>query len=441
MLCSTLETLSPLLNQLDLRESTEGYLDPLSLYAIADSLGVRLAPGVRERQSHPRYLTAMAVAAAVCASFDEDTVASDGVSPPWQVFEWLMVEGLVRTQSEDKPLVGLPGRDKVGRTLKDKVPVSARTYLKTPSVFGFHGVYRLLAKTLDVVNEDRLGELGYRLLSAWEKAQGLPGFYTTNSGVGQSVRQMLQTAVQEGLAAGHVTRYPGWRGWEFFNTHLHPNDFTHEEAQLIAIALLDEVTPYREQTLRFLTSREGQKAWVGRDEREFHQKLRPHATPDFTALLDAIDHYETFSRMLQDAFDDCLYHLSQYRHPQDFKQLGDLPSIKACSQAIPKLYRTVSDALSPFNESSRFETTFRRFADPLPPAEWAETLLDHHREVQNNKPPNGRAPWLDWFANGKVMVRAGYVREEGGRHTADYVHAYRTMPLYSFAMDLGMLSS
>jgi len=136
-----------------------------------------------------------------------------------------------------------------------------------------------------------------------------------------------------------------------------------------------------------------------------------------------------------------VYQLSLNRHPQEFEKLGALPSIKICSQAIPKIYRTVSDALSPFGESIRFETTFRRFAEPLSPAEWAEILLDHHREVQNNKPPNGRAPWLEWFDNGKVMVRAGYIREQGGHHTTDYVHFYRTSPLHSFSMDLGMLSS
>lgn len=47
--------------------------------------------------SHPRYLTAMAVGMEVCRDFPEDKVAADGITPPWLVFEWLMVEGLVRT--------------------------------------------------------------------------------------------------------------------------------------------------------------------------------------------------------------------------------------------------------------------------------------------------------------------------------------------------------
>jgi hypothetical protein len=278
-------------------------------------------------------------------------------------------------------------------------------------------------------------------LAAWEKMQGLQGFYTAESGPGRSVHRILQGAVQDGLEKGHVARQAGWHGWEFFNTHLHPNEFTKDEAELIATTLLDKAFPFREQTLQFLTSREGQKAWSERDERQFHQELRPHVSPDFAALLDAIEHYETFSRLLQDAFDDCLYQLSQLRRPQDFKQLSALPSVKECNQAIPGLYRTVSEALAPFGETARFETTFRCFADPLPVVDWVEVLFEHHRSIQNNKPPNGRAPWLDWFENGKVMVRAGYVRDQGGKHTPDYVHAYRTTPLYSFTVDLGMLTA
>jgi hypothetical protein len=80
--------LLPLLTEVDPTTSTEGSIDPLGLFAIADSLGVRLAPGVRERQAHPRFLTAIAVSCAVCSEFDEAVVAKDGVSPPWQVFEW-----------------------------------------------------------------------------------------------------------------------------------------------------------------------------------------------------------------------------------------------------------------------------------------------------------------------------------------------------------------
>lgn len=54
--CMNDESILPFLSQFDPPEQAEGSLDPLGLYAIADALGVRLAPGVRERQSKPRGL-------------------------------------------------------------------------------------------------------------------------------------------------------------------------------------------------------------------------------------------------------------------------------------------------------------------------------------------------------------------------------------------------
>ncbi len=126
--------------------SAEGALDPLGLYSIADALALRLAPGLRERQADPRFLTAYAVSLELCKEFGEETLAADGISEPWQVLEWYLVEGLVRTRQNRQETHGLPGSDKAEQAIKDGVPLSAARYLKTPRVFGFHGVYRLLAR-------------------------------------------------------------------------------------------------------------------------------------------------------------------------------------------------------------------------------------------------------------------------------------------------------
>ena len=55
--------LTPFLTEEDPAPSDAGTLDPLGLYAIADALAVRLVPGVRERQKHPRSVTATAITA------------------------------------------------------------------------------------------------------------------------------------------------------------------------------------------------------------------------------------------------------------------------------------------------------------------------------------------------------------------------------------------
>lgn len=132
--------LMPLLSEADPKVSAEGSIDPLGMYAIADALAVRMIPGVRERQQHPRFLTHIAVSLSIAAEF-EGQIATDDISEPWQVFEWYVVEGLVRSTKDSKLLRGLPGTEKVAQALRDNVPLSASRYLKTPTVFGFHGIY------------------------------------------------------------------------------------------------------------------------------------------------------------------------------------------------------------------------------------------------------------------------------------------------------------
>ena len=53
-----LTLMAPVLSERDVAPGTEGGIDPLGLAAIADRLGTKLVPGVRERQQHPRFLTA-----------------------------------------------------------------------------------------------------------------------------------------------------------------------------------------------------------------------------------------------------------------------------------------------------------------------------------------------------------------------------------------------
>lgn len=98
--------LTPLLTEADPAETSEGSIDPLGLYSIADALATRLVPGVRERQKHPRFLTAIAVGLAICSQFEDEGPAAEGKSEPWQVFEWYQVEGLMCTISHNFSIIG-----------------------------------------------------------------------------------------------------------------------------------------------------------------------------------------------------------------------------------------------------------------------------------------------------------------------------------------------
>lgn len=116
---------APLLTELDEADSSEGGIDPLGTEPIAEELGVRLSPGVRERQNHPRFLTATAVSLWICEGYSPDTTARDGITPPWLVFEWYVVEGLVRSRGTNgEDIAGLPGRNKATAAWKDRVPLA-----------------------------------------------------------------------------------------------------------------------------------------------------------------------------------------------------------------------------------------------------------------------------------------------------------------------------
>jgi hypothetical protein len=453
----------PLLSEYDPALSAEGSLDPLGLYSIADALAVRLVPGVRQRQRHPRFLTTMSASFAICEDFGEEVVASDRISEPWQVFEWYVVEGLVRTLGsgqdlaarDDEVLVdpypaltnndrlhGLPGRNKAAKAIHEEVPLSAKRYLKTPSVFGFHGVYRTLARELNIEMAGRMGEAGYELLSVWQEEQGLTGFMGSVLGEGQRWRDLFRKAVEDGLKKGAVARTNGWQGWSFIRDHLSHTQPGPREAQLLANLLSGGNSGFRGQAAEFLSGEEGLEIWEATgSERAFHAALLKFASEGLGELLKAISAYESFSRLLQDAFDDCLFHLSLTRRKVGPQELSGLQSVVQASQKVPSLYPDVAERLSPWNLTARLENSFASLGQAMAPLDWAETLMEHHRRVQGRKPPQGKASWVDRFDDGGYMVRPLYLRDRGGLHADEYVHAYRTDPLFSFLRDLGKVNS
>lgn len=443
---------TPLLTEADPATSAEGPGDPIGLYAIADALAVRLVPGVRERQQHPRFLTVMAVSQAVCSEFGEDVIAKDGVSEPWQVFEWYVVEGLVRTLGETDEVRGLLGRDKAARALRDKVPLSAARYLKAPAIYGFHGAYRLLAETLRVEQDGRLAEFGHQLLTTWMDEQGLAGFHGTADGPGREIRRQLVAAVSEGLESGCTKRSGGWSGWSFFSEHLVPRRAGRREARTIAAALTGVEAPTRAELIQFLVSDSGQSLWrklVDQnedqripDERPFHAALRKAASPALGELLDAIDAYESFARLVQDAFDGCLHLMSLNKGCRTpLSELARAAGVERACREAPHLFHKAKDLLlTQEGFSARFQQAFVDMAEPLSAETWVGRLLERHRQVQRAKPPNGKNPWFERFDDGSVVIRPGYLRENGGRGGHSYVHTYRTQSLWSFANDLRMVS-
>ncbi len=430
--------LAPLLTEYDNVNTSESSLDPLGLTLIAERLGTKLVPGFRERMRHPRFLTAMTAGAVVCTEFDDDQVARDGITPPYQVYEWYVVQSLVKTfRNEASEILGLPGREKATNAMRKGYPLCAQNYLKAPSVFGFHGVYRTLAEDLDILRQGRLGEAGDRLLRIWETEQDLAGFYTREQGPGSSLRQALTNAVKDGLTKSKVVREWNWSLNRIIAEKFAPYRAKVEENEAIFTMLCEEPSSYRDQIIRFLVSNGGSCLWLkGRNEKELHAALLKSASPDLRELLQCIRSYEHFARLIQDAFDDCLRYMSCKKGKINIKELAGLKAVNLAHKNLPEIFSEVSNQLSPFGYASEFINGFGNLLVNGNCDAWVEQLLDHHFTVQKRKPPFGKNPWIDRYDDNAYCVRPLYRRDEPARMDDSYVHPYRTNAIWSFLTDL-----
>jgi hypothetical protein len=121
-------------------------------------------------------------------------------------------------------------------------PMSATAYLRVPTIFGFHGVYKPLARNLGIVDDKlRLADCGYELLKTWQGERGLDGFLPSamNKGPGTQLGTLLRIAVEEGLRDGYISRSDSWQGWRLLAEHLVPANIGAREAQYIHQLLLD----------------------------------------------------------------------------------------------------------------------------------------------------------------------------------------------------------
>jgi len=439
---------APKLTDYDMPELSEGSIDPLGLAPLSARLAERLTPGIRERTMHPRFMTAMTVGAVVCEYFPEDKVAADEQSSPWQVYEWYAVLGMVhrsRKSNQPEAIRGLPGREKAATALKTQpVYLSAANYLKVPSVFGFHGVYKGLARELNILDGMKCNDVGFDLLLALEDEKNLKGFHE-GKGNGGSWCDILRQAVRDGLAKGFTNRSLAWQGWDFFFNYLLPYEAGPKESAILWQALLGDPNGPRAILLQQMVTEEGQSVWKKCNidqkgsERIFHEWLRNRVNGEIVSILDAIDAYESFSRLIQDAFQDLLLGASEPK-PVAANVLSNLGGVKHAYQQLHRAYDQAIDRLSLFHEDGIFTDTFADLITPTTVEEFVALLLEFHHRNQARKPPAGKASWFDHFEDGRVMTRAEYRYRSPSQMNDSYVGLYRTGSLWSMASDLACVS-
>ena len=412
-------------------------IDPLGLTPLGEQLSVELIPGVRERQSHPRYLTAIAVSHAICDEFPADTVAADGVSEPWQVFEWYLVEGLVRSAAS-APEANVPGSQKAEKAFRQGLPLSASRYLKTPTIFGFHGVYRLLARTLSVEQADRLADFGFELLDVWQKERGLNGFYGSGVGYGRNIRSILTEAVRKGLNLGETTGSDGWSGWRFFFDHLDPTKAGPKESQLIWRKLESGTKGFRKEVLGFVVSKNGQNLFrtEGVTEKKLYSALKRIASTELRTRIETIQRYENFCRLLLDAFEACRHDITQTRRGVQPSRLGTISAVAKAAELLPEAFITAEADFGQSTRGAQFRRTFLEVSQKRTATDFVMALFEHHKRVQKAKPPEGKTSWLEQHFDGSLLVRPEFRLDKAPRAIGEFVNPYRLKSLNSFAVDL-----
>jgi hypothetical protein len=420
--------------------SGEGALDPLGLAAIGDQLAEWILPGLRARMSRPRFLTAIAVSAVVCEGLEEN-YAADTITPAHLIFEWLLVEGFAR-EGRDGEVRRTPGILKAREAQRAGMKMSAKNYLKVPSVFGFHGVYKRLASNLRIVDDGySLGDNGYALVKIWQQEQRLEGFVdsTLPRQSGLNLKRLLRSAVEDGISHGHTARGGGWQGWRFFADHLVPARIGEQEAHFIRQLLLDPAGDRREEVFRLLDIPDNLHLRDEASEANMMRHLLPQASPELAHRFRVIKAFEEACAGIEDAF-DWLRYLSTCSRTRaltraEFTSVAEVIQVSAeLTQRLQSVERLLNDA--PQQAQERFTELSNFFGHVRNADDLFDAVLRRHSFIQKNKPPEGKREWFEHAANGGVYVRSDYKLDQPPAPRDWWPRPYRLLTARNFCKDL-----
>jgi hypothetical protein len=429
-------TTFPFLTSYDPPGTSEGTLDPLGLYQIADQLAVQLVPAVRERMQRIRFLTAMAVGALVTQEVDEDSRQRD--ASPYLVWEWLVVEALIRSMSDDPSVWGVPGTLVARRALAQHGYLDARSYLKTPRIFGFNGVYKRLAHHLGLVDVHLgPGPNAEDLADVWARGMGLAGLRDA-----KPLLARWKDAVTRSLTEKPPRTRTGWdsKAWAELAEAFAPLGCKTREKRYLQDLLL-AANGRRLGALPTIWELQAQFTDEGFGEEPLHDRLQERE-PHLASLLVAIRAYESFARSLQDGFDVLKseaggldaqgFAVHEIAGDKDFEQ-----SVKSLHRRFEAAHRLLGDVtIASTSLQNVFAERFQRFAEPMDLAACAVALCAHHENVQRAKSADGKRPWFDRIGPDRIYVRQQYRAPRRDLLPDRYVHDYRGWPIRRFWADL-----
>jgi len=423
----------PFLTAYDPPGTSEGPLDPVGLYQIADQLAVRLVPGVRERMQRIRFLTAIAVGTRVLEDIKATTLSTD--SAPFLAWEWLVIESFVRAAGTDGVAAGVAGVQVVRRAVDKYGYVDAASYLKTPRVFGFHGVYKRLAVHLGIIDihlQPREG--AERLIAAW--AADYP------HGGETAALQLIERwarAVKRCVGATAQRTMPQFAkaDWDALAEAFDPDDIRVREKHVLKQMLLQT----GERALGALPSMWNLIRLADEDalDAQLLDTLR-NSVPEYRALLSAIQEYELFARSLQDAF-DVMRLVASESGTISVDELSSNEPFKKIVTALPSQFASTERALTDIGsdlaaQAALFTSRFSKFGERLAPQAFARTLVDHHVHIQQQKSAGGKRSWFDRLDDSRFFLRTMYHLKDWKPAPGTYLHDYRAAPIIRFRKDL-----
>lgn len=421
----------PELSEYDPPVAGEGSIDPMGLAAISDRLADRLVPGVRARMLRIRFVTAMAVGSFACETL-ADELPSDGVTTAAIAFEWLTVEGFARRLPANLMPPGVPGSLK-GRTVVSRQErLSARTYLKGPSVFGFNGVYKPFAVDAHVVGSDlEPGPRCAELVRAWEHDQGFPGFTDAIPDTdGGRLRTNIRDQVRNALREGRCTTNPGsWLFGQLANS-LNPDHAGRRERQVLRALVTDQGHQTRAELALRLDAVGGDLTEAG-----MLAAIRPACSAGLGVIVDAIVAYEQFAARVDAVFRTLVaVSHSMGAHPLTPAHVQHHEMIVRCARELPEHYRVAVDRMTAIDAAAGVEAVLGEFAILRSPADLVELAFEHHDRIQAQKPPNGKRPWFEPLRHGWV-VRGPYSKADQLELGPWFVHPVRVAALRRFLED------
>lgn len=417
----------PRFSEYDPGAAGEGSLDPIGLAALADRLADRLAPGVRARMSNPIFALLSAVGA---FSYEPliGTTSDDGKTTPDLAFEWLVVEALTYRGGKDA-LRGVPGSQKAKAAKARGRRLNPASYLMGPRIFGFNGVYRPFCQDSDILDyEGSCGPSADALLEAWEVDQKLQGFVSGQPGsAGRDLRIKIEQQTHKALQAGHAAASLQGNFYSVLVSHLAPQDAGPRVKNELRKFITVSQHQVRDELVQLLKSLNDSDAL---SESEVCAAVRPAASPQTAAVLDAVDAYESCATLIDHSFRLILATATAHAGAFTVKQAAEFEQIREAAVKTPRLASRALDALAHYDETLAHDAQapLGAFAETNGATSFVELLLERHRLTQEAK---GKRMWID-PVNGVWIVRPPYRRQDPGLTGEGWLHPMRIQTLISF---------